>query len=252
MFYRRLSDHLKQQNWLAAGIDLVIVVLGILIGLQINAWHEQNKERQLEVVYLNRFASEIKTDIQFFNENREKNNIRVERILLIIDAVENGFNKDRKELVYLLKSIKRIEILRRAFAGSATWDELVSTGRIDLITDVELKARMSEYYQYYRRMSAHGEVWKNTEIRYDTLVDGWFSLEQVKHYANQDFDRLSNQDLIQILDKALADKEFLSVLSSLTRKYYLLNRINERDKQRTVALLNEIEQVLARKNKASD
>lgn len=41
MMLRRFSRRIKQENWLAASIDLLIVVVGILIALQVNNWNER-------------------------------------------------------------------------------------------------------------------------------------------------------------------------------------------------------------------
>ncbi|HET9032305.1 MAG TPA: hypothetical protein VFN25_05295 [Dokdonella sp.] len=46
MILRRLTEHLKQQQWTAIGIELVIVVLGVFLGLQVSNWNEERIERQ--------------------------------------------------------------------------------------------------------------------------------------------------------------------------------------------------------------
>ncbi|NBB87387.1 MAG: hypothetical protein GVY12_14360 [Bacteroidetes bacterium] len=42
----RLAQALRTQNWAAVGIELVIVILGIVIGFQINLWNETRVEAQ--------------------------------------------------------------------------------------------------------------------------------------------------------------------------------------------------------------
>ncbi len=41
MIRRRVIDQLKTQQWVAVGIELVIVVLGVFIGLQASNWNQQ-------------------------------------------------------------------------------------------------------------------------------------------------------------------------------------------------------------------
>lgn len=38
MILRRLTNHMKDQNWFAVGLDFSIVV-GVFIGLQVNSWN---------------------------------------------------------------------------------------------------------------------------------------------------------------------------------------------------------------------
>jgi len=38
MILRRISEHVKAQNWFAVGVDLVIVVGGVFIGIEVQQW----------------------------------------------------------------------------------------------------------------------------------------------------------------------------------------------------------------------
>ena len=40
MLLRRITKHVKDQNWFAVGIDFVIVVVGVFIGLQVANWND--------------------------------------------------------------------------------------------------------------------------------------------------------------------------------------------------------------------
>ena len=44
MRLRRVTEHIKQQNWFAIGIDFIIVVVGVLLAFQITAWNERRLE----------------------------------------------------------------------------------------------------------------------------------------------------------------------------------------------------------------
>ena len=54
MRVRRLTQHLEAQNWLAVGLDLAIVVVGIFLGLQVSAWNESRQDRLREADILDR------------------------------------------------------------------------------------------------------------------------------------------------------------------------------------------------------
>ncbi|MEM9014357.1 MAG: hypothetical protein AAGB02_04535 [Pseudomonadota bacterium] len=40
MILRRITEHVKAQNWFAVGLDFVIVVVGVFIGIQVANWNE--------------------------------------------------------------------------------------------------------------------------------------------------------------------------------------------------------------------
>ena len=59
MILRRVVHRLKQQEWTAIAIELVLVVLGVFIGIQVSNWNETRKEHSLEAVYLERIAVQV-------------------------------------------------------------------------------------------------------------------------------------------------------------------------------------------------
>ena len=59
MILRRLSMHLKRQDWFAVVLDLLVVVVGIYIGLQADAWMSSRQDRVLERAYLARLLADM-------------------------------------------------------------------------------------------------------------------------------------------------------------------------------------------------
>jgi len=53
--------------------EIVLVVFGILIALQINNWNQKNKSEQLANVYLIDFKHDIETDIASLEKRISKN-----------------------------------------------------------------------------------------------------------------------------------------------------------------------------------
>ena len=45
MLLRRVTKHIKEQNWFAVGIDFVIVVIGVFIGIQVANWNDVRQQR---------------------------------------------------------------------------------------------------------------------------------------------------------------------------------------------------------------
>lgn len=70
MILRRLAEHLKQQHWTAIAIELVIVVLGVFIGMQVSSWNEDRTLRSSETRHLQEIAEDLRADIAVFDEVR--------------------------------------------------------------------------------------------------------------------------------------------------------------------------------------
>ncbi|MBC7657157.1 MAG: hypothetical protein H7147_08290 [Frankiaceae bacterium] len=60
MILRRVIDHVRQQEWTAIWIDLVIVVVGVFIGIQVANWNEAQVERKRTAMVLDGFRTDMR------------------------------------------------------------------------------------------------------------------------------------------------------------------------------------------------
>jgi hypothetical protein len=49
MILRRVTRHVKDENWFAVGLDFVIVVVGVFIGIQVANWNDERLENVRKV-----------------------------------------------------------------------------------------------------------------------------------------------------------------------------------------------------------
>lgn len=59
MILHRLADAIREQNWFTVFIEVLIVMIGIFLGLQVTQWNENRKERALEAIYTQRLHQEV-------------------------------------------------------------------------------------------------------------------------------------------------------------------------------------------------
>jgi len=59
MILRRIITHLRKQEWTAVGIDFVIVVIGVFVGIQLGNLNEARAMRAQESAYLAQLRDEI-------------------------------------------------------------------------------------------------------------------------------------------------------------------------------------------------
>ncbi len=64
MILRRVTQHVREQNWTAIGIDFVIVVVGVFIGIQFSNWNDAHAERARERLLLGELRAELVESIQ--------------------------------------------------------------------------------------------------------------------------------------------------------------------------------------------
>lgn len=61
---RRVVEQLKHQHWMAVGIDLLIVVVGVFIGMQVSNWNEARIERERSALMVDAFRTELNNYIR--------------------------------------------------------------------------------------------------------------------------------------------------------------------------------------------
>ena len=125
--------------------EIVLVVIGILIALQINIWNEQKKEQKIVESYLKNLVVDLNEDIKM----TESLVVRIKYKVLYIDKLATFFrNKDIKEL-------DNLEVFYEAYDNYGykpfTWykstiDEIKNSGSLKLIKNDSLRKQINQYY----------------------------------------------------------------------------------------------------------
>ena len=71
MLLRRVIEHVKHQNWTAVGLDFLIVVFGVFIGIQVSNWSEARAFKSLERDLLIELQSEIEKSMRISSARKE-------------------------------------------------------------------------------------------------------------------------------------------------------------------------------------
>jgi hypothetical protein len=61
---RRVIEHVREQNWTAIGIDFVIVIFGVFIGIQVSNWNTDRSEIARERLLLGELRAELAESVK--------------------------------------------------------------------------------------------------------------------------------------------------------------------------------------------
>ena len=143
MIGRRVIGHLKNQQWTAFGIEFVIVVLGIFIGLRVSNWNqERTVDRQAA-----KFAERLKTDLREEDWAYQLQITYNREVLANAEKAASALDgttpiSDESLLICAYRATQYKQRLRRR----STYDELISTGTIGLIRDQTLRDTAMRVY----------------------------------------------------------------------------------------------------------
>jgi len=161
MILRRLATALRRQDWFTVGVEIIIVVLGVFLGLQANNWNEARGNREIETQYLARLQSEL-TEMapQAYAEFDE---VRATHDLIVQakDYFESGEGGEKLDGTHCA-AIGRSHIFAGFIFYPPTIKELISTGRIVLIRDDALRTAILAFDRTNEESS---------QMRFDIQVD---------------------------------------------------------------------------------
>lgn len=205
---RMMAQQSKIKSYLLYAIgEIVLVVIGILIALQINNWNERKKEEVIVSNYLTNLKEALNDDITSLESTISFNKTRLKGIFYIlehaglntqtftemewIDVSENDnisqiwkgpypdtLNRKFTNVVF--------SMIGRGFGGASfnksVINELYATGSFSNIQNTHLKDKISDYYRYLaKRLEGYAieehEEWANETTRFLNDKYGIFTLD---------------------------------------------------------------------------
>ncbi|MEO0572898.1 MAG: DUF6090 family protein [Bacteroidota bacterium] len=125
--------------------EIILVVIGILIALQINNWNDLRKERKKEIAFLKRIKEDLDFDQNYLRLNREFYLDVFSAGNLVLLNVE-GAQIEPNSSWDILMSYFHASQIWPIISISSTFDELKSSGELSLIQNIDLRNDLSFYH----------------------------------------------------------------------------------------------------------
>jgi len=141
MILRRLTTALRKQDWVTIVIETLIVMFGVFLGLQVNNWNQARFERADTQNVLERLERDFELQLTLTNRSIGQQVLLIEATGRLITGIRTGDLNEQTlgEDVVLVDSVS-------AFPGpSAAFQELISTGRMRLIANDDLRNKLYEF-----------------------------------------------------------------------------------------------------------
>ncbi|MEM9400848.1 MAG: hypothetical protein AAGA44_00030 [Pseudomonadota bacterium] len=149
MLLRRISVHVQQQNWFAVGIDFIIVVIGVYLGIQVSNWNDAVRLQSLEDSYVLRLSDELRLNIDDFAEQVRFAEQSRDVLREFLEALEDSTTSDEALILHTRNYFSQGVFLAKFRPSHATFDELKSTGNLDIIEDKELREQLVVLHLYF-------------------------------------------------------------------------------------------------------
>lgn len=142
MLLRRMTQHVKAQNWFAVGLDFVIVVVGVFIGIQVANWNTERIDRTEEAAFLYALQQDV---LELERINSRVMDIRNEQLDRIVaaTAVLQGREPWRTLTDDECSALAASHIVSILPTSLPSWVALNEAGRTGILRDKDLRSELA-------------------------------------------------------------------------------------------------------------
>ncbi len=178
MILRRITEHVKDQNWFAVGVDFVIVVIGVFIGIQVSNWNAARQDRVQQALVETR----LRDDFRVLGKELDRAQAYSERVSRSLDVLRESLMRGaaRPEDDEAIKfAIRRGYSYPTFIRHSPTYGELVANGRLDLVRNESLRIALARYDEQSQNRVFNLQQIRNGADRLDLYLPQYAELASV-------------------------------------------------------------------------
>jgi hypothetical protein len=221
---KKMADDNRPLKYMRYALgEIVLVVIGILIALQINNWNEERKLDNERVNILKNLRDDITNDI----ENYEYTILRLEDRQIVADEVLALFENIPKT-IDSSKTARNILVLGYVEDHNpsfSTYKEIQSSGKLALINSKKLKTDLGNYKSFIDNFKEMGSNWNEDIKDYERIVSGYFKGTIYQQFLPMDRSDVSqNQHLKFNLDEMSNNSDLISRIRHIA--YFTKMEIN--------------------------
>jgi len=147
-----LHRGVRKRDWFTAILELVILVIGIYVGLQVDDWVSEREDRKTETIYLELLARDVaelqqQVEAQHAFE-KDKTNVAARAYELLTSDDPSAHQVELGELLTTLSGRITLSLV------SATYEQMVSSGHLQLIRDPKLRGKLVRHFALMKRDEA--------------------------------------------------------------------------------------------------
>ncbi|MDO1501165.1 DUF6090 family protein [Winogradskyella maritima] len=212
-FFRQIRYNLMEQNktgryFKYAIGEIILVVIGILIALQINNWNQNRLQHQNELKFLKGIQSEFKLNKAYLENAKKKNT----EALKTGRSIMSLMNKD----IETLKRINTDSLIFQIFEvggfeiSENTVLEIMQVGQLQHLENEKLKSLILDWTQHKNRIE---RTRQNMDRKQDYLVDYLMSRYPLKNIDRYGILAWENDSEIEINKYTIfSDLEFENIV----------------------------------------
>ncbi|MEZ4854849.1 MAG: DUF6090 family protein [Gelidibacter sp.] len=223
-FFRKIRQNsIKEKkfiNYLKYALgEIVLVVIGILMALQINNWNENRLNEKRIKSYLQSFITDLKSDILVYKRNINEFEITFKNINRIL--LNDEYRRLDADSIYALINYSwSINTL-----SDQTFEKIKSVGLQEILGTPEIEKAINDYYtnstthydyfiNWNKEMAMKDNTFWNYNDKYETGINNYLGLNSIPFHQNPE---KRKEELIKLIESTLG-RNYLK--NTITRMKY--------------------------------
>lgn len=227
-FFRHIRQNLLQQGKVSRYLgyavgEIMLIVVGILIALEINDWNEQRKERIEERQVLRQISAEMELcleDIEFWMPKFEQKKSDLNEVLRV---VRGGAIEDTAKFLETVAESADVAFNQPKLPNT-TFEEFASSGKLGLIQNVGLRNQIRELYHQFEN------TWTSIDARrgdYPKILYRLFLRENGHSFSE---DEMNSEEQAAAIAAILESEIEPEILNELNRNGMTISMWKSREK----------------------
>lgn len=222
----RLRKNLIEANYGALGLEIIVVILGILIAFQIDRWAQEELEREQEHQYLVRLKEDLQFEIGLMADSFEFAEQRIAAAKFLEEVAANPQIATEKPNAFA-QALERVTWRSFPNINAYVYTELQVTGNLSSIRSDVLRREMADYYSFIQHESGIG---LDLEIQglFTRITAGILSTAELVDIQENELSKrvvdIAPERALEIAGKFAAKQDAVDLLPSIVQ-HHSFNKI---------------------------
>ncbi|KRP09513.1 MAG: hypothetical protein ABR95_03040 [Sphingobacteriales bacterium BACL12 MAG-120813-bin55] len=241
-FFRKIRQQLLSQNkfnkYLIYAIgEIILVVIGILIAVQINNWNDRRKDQQEEIILLKSLQRDLHSDMENIQLRMDRKRAMLTGFIHCLEILSDKREGTKEEFMQHYEMIMQVDEIT---LNTTTFNNLQNNGVIKLIRNKRLADSIVAYYNTDLNgwQSSLREYSRNNFapylLSYDFLPEVTFELSNIDAELQAYLNALPGNSEFSFSGKSLEDYK---------NNYFIINMLKFKSRN-VIGILGEYKALL--------
>ena len=169
------ASHTRMSTIKRSLAEFLVIVTGVVIGLAADRWIKGMDGRREESKYYANLVANLRSDSIRLAGNAVRADSEAAYALELLLFVEDGRLPAGVDTITFLRRVSSLAYFTPTDFARDTWDDLVSSGKVQAISNDSLRQKLSAYYNGLEQLAGYERDWEAQLAEFE--LEAWTTQE---------------------------------------------------------------------------